>query len=169
MILEIKSSLLIINHKETIIKKESFILKNCRIQTIQIIPKKVSLTKIVFMIRKKNRRIAHIIENNKKIKIITLKELDHIEEEGALEEEEVVDSKITILNRKMKRLLDNFQPKIFNLIIRKTWEVGEIQITTRILTIINKQRNNHRKMTIKFLKKGKIVKVKKIDAEISID
>lgn len=120
MILEIKSSLLIINHKETIIKKESFILKNCRIQTIQIIPKKVSLTKIVFMIRKKNRRIAHIIENNKKIKIITLKELDHIEEEGALEEEEVVDSKITILNRKMKRLLDNFQPKIFNLIIRKT-------------------------------------------------
>ena len=72
------------------------------------------------MIRKKNRRIAHIIENNKKIKIITLKELDHIEEEGALEEEEVVDSKITILNRKMKRLLDNFQPKIFNLIIRKT-------------------------------------------------
>ena len=87
----------------------------------------------------------------------------------ALEEEEVVDSKITILNRKMKRLLDNFQPKIFNLIIRKTWEVGEIQITTRILTIINKQRNNHRKMTIKFLKKGKIVKVKKIDAEISID
>lgn len=73
MILEIKSSLLIINHKETIIKKESFTLKNCRIQTIQIIPKKVSLTKIVFMIRKKNRRIAHIIENNKKIKIITLK------------------------------------------------------------------------------------------------
>ena len=120
MILEIKSSLLIINHKETIIKKESFILKNCRIQTIQIILKKVYLTKIVFMIRKKNRRIAHIIENNKKIKIITLKELDHIEEEGALEEEEVVDSKITILNRKMKRLLDNFQPKIFNLIIRKT-------------------------------------------------
>lgn len=47
--------------------------------------------------------------------------------------------------------------------------MGEIQITTRILTIINKQRNNHRKMTIKFLKKGKIVKVKKIDAEISID
>ena len=38
--------------------------------------------------------------------------MDHIEEEVALEEEEVVDSKITILNRKMKRLLDNFQPKI---------------------------------------------------------
>jgi hypothetical protein len=120
MILEIKSSLHIINHKETIIKKESFILKSCRIQTIQIIPKKVSLTKIVFMIRKKSRRIDHILENNKKIKIIILKELDHIEEEVALEEEEVVDSKIMMENRKMKRLLDHFQPKIFNLIIRKT-------------------------------------------------
>lgn len=117
------------------------------------------------MIRKKNRRIGLFIENNKKIKIIILKGLDHIEEEGVLEEEEVVDNKILMENKKMKKLLDHFHQKIFNLVIKKIQEEVEIKI---IIMKINNNRNIM-KMIIKLMKKDKIVKVIKIDSDYVID
>lgn len=166
MNLEIKES--IKKLKETIIKKESCILINCKIQMIQIILKIISQKKIVFMIRKKNRRIGLLIENNIKIKIIIQKGLDHIEEEGALEEEEVVDNKILMENKKMKKLLDHFHQKIFSLVIKKIREGGEIKIIIRILKIINNKRNIT-KMTIRLMKKDKVVKVRNNDFNIVTD
>jgi hypothetical protein len=168
MSLETRGILLIINLKEIIIKKKSFIHKSCKIQMIPIILKKILQIKIVFMIKKKSKRTDHITENNKKIIIRTQRNLEHIEEEEGLEEgleeEEAVGSRIMMVNKKMKKLLAHFHRTIFNLIIRRRGEEEGMQIITRIMTI-NKLKNSHRKIAIKLLTKDKIVKVKIIDAE----
>ena len=164
MSLETREILLIINLKEIIIKKKSFIHKSCKIQMIPIILKTILQKKIVFMIKKRSKKTDHIIENNKKIIIRTRRNSDHIEEEEGLEEEEVVGSRIMMVNKKMKKLLAHFHQTIFNLIIRERVEEEGMQIITRIM-IINKLKNSHRKIAIKLLTKDKIVKVKISDDE----
>ena len=164
MSLETREILLIINLKEIIIKKKSFIHKSCKIQMIPIILKTILQKKIVFMIKKRSKKTDHITENNKKIIIRTQRNLDHIEEEEDLEEEEAVDSRIMMANKKMKKLLAHFHQTTFNLIIRERVEEEGMQIITRIM-IINKLKNSHRKIAIKLLTKDKIVKVKISDDE----
>ena len=116
------------------------------------------------MIKKRSKKTDHIIENNKKIIIRTQRNSDHIEEEEGLEEEEAVDSRIMMVNKKMKKLLAHFHQTTFNLIIRERVEEEGMQIITRIM-IINKLKNSHRKIAIKLLTRDKIVKVKISDDE----
>ena len=106
---------------------------------IQIFLKITLKVKTVFMILKRDRMKGQIIDNIKKIKIITQKVLGHIEVEAVTEEVEAADNKIMMVFKEMKKLLDNSHQKTFNLIIKKMLGEEEIIIA-----------NTSKKMNLKF-------------------
>ena len=103
---------------------------------------------------------GQIIDNIKKIKIITQKVLGHIEVEAVSEEVEAVDNKIMMVFKEMKKLLDNSHQKTFNLIIKKMLGEEEIIIAN------TSKKVNLKMMMIKKQRKDKIAKMKKIDIRI---
>lgn len=78
------------------------------------------------MISKRDRKKSKIIKNIKKTIIITKIMLDHLEAEEDSGEVEAVDNKILMEFKEMKKHLDNFLLKTFNLIILK--KLGEEEI-----------------------------------------
>lgn len=103
---------------------------------------------------------GQIIDNIKKIKIITQKVLGHIEVEAVSEEVEAVDNKIMMVFKEMKKLLDNSHQKTFNLIIKKMLGEEEIIIAN------TSKKVNLKMMMIKKQRKDKVAKMKKIDIRI---
>ena len=103
---------------------------------------------------------GQIIDNIKKIKIITQKVLGHIEVEAVSEEVEAVDNKIMMVFKEMKKLLDNSHQKTFNLIIKKMLGEEEIIIAN------TSKKVNLKMMMIKKQRKDKAAKMKKIDIRI---
>ena len=103
---------------------------------------------------------GQIIDNIKKIKIITQKVLGHIEVEVVTEEVEAVDNKIMMVFKEMKKLLDNSHQKTFNLIIKKMLGEEEIIIAN------TSKKVNLKMMMIKKQRKDKAAKMKKIDIRI---
>ena len=103
---------------------------------------------------------GQIIDNIKKIKIITQKVLGHIEVEAVSEEVEAVDNKIMMVFKEMKKLLDNSHQKTFNLIIKKMLGEEEIIIAN------TSKKMNLKMIMIKKQRKDKVAKMKKIDIRI---
>ena len=103
---------------------------------------------------------GQIIDNIKKIKIITQKVLGHIEVEAVSEEVEAVDNKIMMVFKEMKKLLDNSHQKTFNLIIKKMLGEEEIIIAN------TSKKVNLKMIMIKKQRKDKVAKMKKIDIRI---
>lgn len=103
---------------------------------------------------------GQIIDNIKKIKIITQKVLGHIEVEAVSEEVEAADNKIMMVFKEMKKLLDNSHQKTFNLIIKKMLGEEEIIIAN------TSKKVNLKMIMIKKQRKDKVAKMKKIDIRI---